>query len=179
MADRLEEYAKEGQIKPATVERMRVLGRESCDAVVDLLVPLKVSENQLRDFLDLREDTAARRGATVADVLTDDEIEAVRRREIGRSDKIKALKACLRRLRYPQLSAALDTIELLKREMELPRSCTLELPENLEGDEVVVTLRASSVAQLRSRVDALQRALGGERLDPGAPRWFALSKGCC
>jgi len=161
----LRERAARGRWRAVTVDRIRDLGEGSSRGVLELLAPLGVNDNQMRDMLDLLEDTAARRRTTVADVIAAPEVAAVRDRELGRSDKIKMLKACLRRLRYPQLTAALDRIAALRSELGLPRGCSIRLPENLEGDEVVLTIRATSVEQLRTRVRGAARACEGSELD--------------
>ncbi len=155
---RLEEYVERQRLRPVTAERLRRLDQGGRSAVLDVAVPLGLNDNQLRDVLDLAEDSAAREGVSVAEVLGDPEAAALRQRRLGRSDKIKALKAWLRRRRYPHLSAALDRIDALRARLGLPAATRLELPENLEGDELVVTLRASSVEDLRARVAQLARA---------------------
>ena len=144
----------------ATTTRCERLDDSSRAALLDLVAPLRLSDNQMRDILDLLEDTAARRGVSVATVLADDEVRALGRRAMARSEKVKALKMCLRRLRYPQLSAAVARIDELRGALGLPRGVTLEVPENLEGDEVVITLRATSVRSLRSRSEQVAACLG-------------------
>lgn len=161
----LDAYAAERRLRDATVVRLRGLGADGCAAVLEVAAPLGMNDNHLRDMLDLVEDIAARRCTDVSAVLRDAAIAAALRGDGGRSDRIRALKACLRRLRYPQLSAALDRIAARRQEMGLPGGVSLDLPENLEGDEVTITVRAASPAQLRSRVASLARALEGDGID--------------
>ena len=166
MTDRsLSDYASRRKWRDATLARVRGLGAESERAVARLIESLRVGDNQMRDLLDLLEDAAARRQVAVAEILADEEVEAVHRRKLGGSDKIKELKACLKRLRYPQLSAALARVEELRGALGLPRGVELQLPENLEGEEVVVTLRAASLVQLRARATALVNACARSELE--------------
>jgi hypothetical protein len=130
-----------------------------------LVVPLALNDNNVRDVLDLLEDIAARRGTAIAEVLESEEIATLRRRDMGRSDRIRELKSCLYRLRYPQLSAALQRIEELRRNLRLPSRVLLELPDNLEGEELTVTLRAGSAKQLRELVAATAKAFERDELE--------------
>ncbi len=167
----LETYAERRHLRSATVERIRGLGEESCRAVLGLAVPLAMNDNNLRDVLDLLEDIAARQGSSVARVLEREDIAALRRRDMGRSDRIREVKSCLRRLRYPQLSEALLRIERLRGDLALPRCVGLELPENLEGDELTVTLKVSSAEQLRETVAAMGRAFERAEVDTIFSLW--------
>ena len=64
-------------------------------------------ENQLRDVLDDLAAIGSRHGrAGSPRSCESDELRAVLGRRLGRNEAIKALKQSLRRLRYPQLSAA-------------------------------------------------------------------------
>lgn len=154
----LASYAAERHLREATVGRLESLTAGDRQAVLGWAVPLGLNDNQLRDVLDLLDDIAARRGCDVAAILADPALEPVRRRDIGRSDRIRELKGRLRRLRYPQLSTALDRIDELRRALQLPSGVRLEIPDDLEGDEVTVKISASSVTQLRSRVAAAARS---------------------
>jgi hypothetical protein len=161
----LDSYAERRNLREATVHRVRGLDEASRAAVLALVVPLALNDNNLRDVLDFLEDIAARRGTAIAAVLESAEIAALRKRDMGRSDRIRELKGCLYRLRYPQLSAALRRIEELRRSLHLPNRVRLELPENLEGDELTVTLRAGSAKQLRELVAATASAFERDEIE--------------
>jgi len=164
-------YAEKRRLRETTVARMRDLGAESCAAVADIAAPLGLNDNQLRDVLDMLEDIAARRRCDVAAVLASSGLSEVLRPDLGRDDRVRALKGHLRRLRYPQLSAAMERIDELRGALQLPRGSRLELPVDLEGDEVVVNVRASSVEQLRSRVAAVGQALARPELETMFALW--------
>jgi hypothetical protein len=89
----------------------------------------------------------------------------VQRRHGARTD--------LRRLRFPQLSAAEQRLADLARALALPRGVRVELPDNLEGEQIGVTLRAGSAAELRAQTDALAAALRGGAID----EMFAVLEG--
>jgi hypothetical protein len=151
-------YARERQLRPDTEGRCLGLALLDASALLDVVVPLRLGDNQLRDVLDAAEAVAARRGGSVAAVFDDPAVRRALGRDLGRADRIKALKGCLRRLRYPQLSAALDRLAQLNVQLGLPRGARLEFPEFLEGDTVTLTVRAASAAELRAVLAAAARA---------------------
>ena len=71
----------------------------------------------------------------------------------------------MRRLRYPQLSAAEGRLKGLVGRLGLPAGATAELPPNLEGDDLTITLRARSAAELRARAAGVVKALNGSEVD--------------
>ncbi len=156
--EEIQAYVRARQLRPSTEQRWLDLAPADAAAVLALAAPLRLGDNQLGDLLDALEDIAARRRATPAAVLQDPAVRQVLGRELGRSDRIKALKGCLRRMRYPQLSAALDRLALLSGQLNLPSGVRLEFPEFLEGDAVTVTVRASSAAELRAKLARLVAA---------------------
>jgi hypothetical protein len=169
----IRDYARDRRLRAATVERW--LGHAPADraAVLAVTRELRLGENQLCDVFDALEDIAVRRDCSIASILDGDVVKAALGRDLGRSDRIKMLKACLRRLRYPQLSAAEDRVAELTRELGLPGGTRLEVPEFLEGDAVTVTLRAKSAADLRAKASRLAEAVA----QPQCEEIFAILEG--
>ena len=135
------------------------------DALLELARELLLGENQLRDVLDDLTAIAARRGSDAASVLRDATVRAVRARGLGRNEAIRALKQALRRLRYPQLSAAEQRLAERVKALRLPAGVQVELPENLEGERIGLILRARSAAELRAQADAVVAALRGATIE--------------
>jgi hypothetical protein len=156
--EQIRAYARERRLRPDTERRLLALAPADAAALLDVVAPLRLGDNQLRDVVDAAESIAARRGASLAAVFADPAVGAVLARDLGRSDRIKALKVCLHQLRYPQLSAALDRLARLSAELGLPRGARLEFPELLEGDSVTLSLRAASAAELRAVLAGAARA---------------------
>jgi len=166
------QYADGRRFSAPTTERW--LRSDARDALLGIAEGLRLGENQLRDLLDAIEDIAARRGCAAGAVLQLEPVSAVLRGKLGRNDQVKALKAALRRLRYPQLTATEERLRQLARRLELPAAARLELPADLEGSEVTLILRAGSAAALcelldaaaaaarRPELDEMFRVLGGE-----------------
>jgi hypothetical protein len=163
--DSVRAYAAGKHFGAATVERWLAHDGAGRDALLALAERLRLGENQFRDVLDTAEDVAARAGSSVAAVLGGADVSAALGADLGRNDAIKAVKQALRRLRFPQLSAAEERLQSLIGGLGLPAGATLEVPPNLEGRELRVTLRGRSAAELRTRAAGLAAALGRPEVD--------------
>jgi hypothetical protein len=82
----------------------------------------------------------------------------LRRRHLGRNDKLKLIKAALQRRRFPQLAAAEDHLAALVRALALPDTVRVTLPEHLEGDEIRVEIVVRDAGALQHAATALLAA---------------------
>lgn len=96
---------------------------------------------------------------SIANVLAAPDTDSILRGALGRNDKIKALKETLRRRRFPHLARAERRAQELITALALPRNVTIQLPQNLEGDRVQLTLSVDSVAALHASAAALLAAV--------------------
>jgi ribonuclease D len=140
------------------LERWLRLSSADGEALLALAQELRLGENQLRDLWDWAEEVAERDGTALRQVLACESIASVRRSSVGRSDKLKRLKAALRRLRLPGLTEVEDRISALVQELHLPANAVCRLPEFLEGDEVRIEITARNPAELRAAAARLQAA---------------------
>jgi len=86
----------------------------------------------------------------VAEVLNDRAVREARARACSRNEAVHAVRAVLRRRRYPQLSAAEERLHALVRALELPPGIRFEFPPNLQGHEIAVVVRAANTEGLRA-----------------------------
>ena len=163
-------YAAARMYSAATTGRWLRLAPDDGDALLQLATELRLGENQLRDLWDWAEEIATRDGLTLSHVLAAAPIAAVRARELGRKDKLKALKAALRRLRFPQLAAVEDRLAELVRTLQLPRNVRITLPEHLEGEQLRIEIAADSASAWRAAAAALLAAAD----TPACAQLFAL-----
>jgi hypothetical protein len=166
-------YAAAKRFAAPAVDRWLALAPADREALLDVAQRLRLGENQFRDVLDDLAAVAARRACALADVAVAPEITALWERALGRNEALKALKIILRRLRYPQLTAAEQRVAEIIRALRLPAGVRLEAAPNLEGDALTATLRGRSPGELRAQVRALASALDGAALD----ELFALLDG--
>jgi hypothetical protein len=151
-------YARARMYNAATTERWVRLDADDGGALLQLATELRLGENQLRDLWEWAEEISERDGVTLHQVLAAAPIAGARARKLGRNDTRKMIKAALRRLRFPQLTAVEDRLASLVRTMELPRAIRITLPEHLEGDQVRIEITASSKAAWLAAAAALLAA---------------------
>jgi hypothetical protein len=170
MTGRVREFAAQRKYGAATLERWLALTDADAAALLGVARPLRLGENQLRGLWEWAQDIARRDGSSVDAVLSGESVTAVLRSGLGRNDKLKRIRAHLRRLRFPQLCAAEERLLDLLRSLDLPRDVSVRLPEFLEGDELHVAIVARDAASLRRAAARLQAAAD----TPACAEIFAL-----
>jgi len=171
--DAIRAYAAARRFGAATLERWLGLTPAARAALLALAERCRLGENQFRDVLDDLVDIAVRRDADPSAVLEDPAIAALWRRGLGRNQAIKALKDVLRGLRHPQRTAIEARLAALARSLRLPAGAQLTWPPGLEGEQLTLTLRAGSVAELRAQAAAVAAVAGDAAVD----EMFALLEG--
>lgn len=134
-------------------------------ALLGVAERLRLGENQVRDLLDTFEAIAVRRGCSFTEILDDESIRCVLAEGRGRNETLSGLKRALRRLKFPQLSATEVRLQGLIKGVRLPSGVAMILPENLEGEELVVSIRGRSAEELRRRIDEAARLFQGAAID--------------
>jgi hypothetical protein len=115
----------------------------------------------LARYPEWAEEIAQRDHMSLAQVLAREAVAAPQRsRSLGRNDKLRLIKAALRRLRFPQLAATEERLATLVRELDLPRNIRVTFSEFLEGDEIRIEIVADSAASLKAAADRLRAAAG-------------------
>jgi hypothetical protein len=94
----------------------------------------------------------------VHQVLAAQPIAEARTRGLGRNDTLKAIKAALRRVRFPHLASVEEQLAGLVRDLGLPRNVRVMLPDFLEGDQVRIEIVAQSTAAWRAAAASLLAA---------------------
>jgi len=128
-------------------------------ALLEIAAALALGSNQLAELTEWLEDIASRDGLAPAVVLGGPEIRGILAAPLGRSDKLKRVKARVRALRYPRLAALERSLDDDIRALDLGAGVTVRFPPGLEGDEVIVEMRARRPDALREAVGRLARAV--------------------
>jgi hypothetical protein len=145
----LRTFAAARNYPAATVDRWLELLDTDAAALLELATEIRPTANQLRDLWDWAEEIAERDGLRLAQVLAADAIGAARRRNVSRNDTLKLVKAALRQLRFPRLTEIEGHLRSLVRELGLPRTVNVRLPEFLEGDQLRIEITADNPQALR------------------------------
>jgi len=163
--DAVRAYGRGRRFSDATMQRWLRHAAPDREAMLQLAERLRLGENQFRDLLDVLEDIASRQESAIATVIGTEPVAAVLARGLGRNETLRALRHALRRRRYPQLVQAETAMADLARRLRLPAWTRVEWPENLEGDELSVTIRAGSATELRARLGEVAAALARPEVD--------------
>jgi hypothetical protein len=153
------QYATAKGFHPQTIERWLSLPADDVGALARLAIPLKISENHLRDLMDWLEEIALRDGQSMGAILSSKAIEdcATDPRR-GRADRLKGVKEQIRRLRFPRLAATEDALQLKIKELKLQPEIRLTLPPGLEGGRLRIELSAASHDDLKKLAAKLHQA---------------------
>jgi len=168
--DAVRAYGAVRQIDAGLIDRW--LGWESPDAaaLLDVAAAIRLGSNHLGDVMTWLEEIAAREGVAPADVLRAPGVRGVLRTRLGRSDKLKRVKAFLRGRRFPRLVAAERALDAAIRDLGLGAGVTVRFPPGLDGDELTIEVRARRPDGLRAATTRLHAAVR----DGGFDRVFAL-----
>lgn len=167
--DSVAAYARQKRFSAATLARWQAWPAEDQAALLSLVCDLRCGENQVKDLLDWLTDIALRDACGVAEVLARPAIHVARAGSASRNDRLKAVKAALRRLRFPRLVRLEDQAHRAVRALDLGRSVQVSFPPNFEGDELTISLTVRSVDDLRAQCARLNDRLA----DGGFARLFA------
>ncbi len=142
-------------------------------ALLDIARELRLRTGQLVTALDTLEEIAVREHVSVAAVLDRPEIRRIASGSGSAPSRASALLEALRTLRYPLLRKMQERLRSDVSTLKLPRGISIDLPKELASDELTVSLRVRSAAELAHLLDALDRSrpgltriiemLGGER----------------
>jgi hypothetical protein len=163
-------YAQDKRLSPRTLARWKAWGEEDQAALLVVVQELQLGENHLRDLLDWLEEITTRDGGAVRELLTRATISHPLRSTLSRNDKLKAVKAALRSIRYPRLSRLEDDLRAAVKALDLGNRIQVSFPPALEGEEITVELKARNLQELTDNLRRLQR-----RVEDGSwQRLFAL-----
>jgi hypothetical protein len=160
-ADGVRSYAATRRLGARLVTRWLGWPPPDAAALLDVAEGLGLGANQIGDFMTWLEEIGARDGTSPGEVLGTPEVRGLLRAPLGRGDKLKRLKALVRARRFPRLAAAERALEAAVRDLALGDGVAVRFPPGLDGDEVIVELRARGVDELRSASARLQAAVNG------------------
>ena len=111
-----------------------------------LITSLRPSANSLRDVIGIVREISGRDKLSFAEVLSESEIATLLTpgSQLGRKEIKRRLDELLRRRRYPESTRIEQQLELKVKAIAKDVGLRLQLPEDLEGDAVTVTLSLSS-----------------------------------
>ena len=153
--------AVERRIADSHLARWLAMDLASRAAFLDVARLLRLRTGQLVAALDTLEEIAVREHVTVTAILDRPEIRRIAGGSGSAPSRASKLLEALRTLRYPLLKQMQEQLRSEVSSLKLPRGISIDLPKELGSDELTVSLRVRSAAELTHLLDALDRSRPG------------------
>jgi hypothetical protein len=157
----IRELAAARRLPESHLARWLKLDAASRAAFLEIAGTLRLRTGQIVTALDTLDEIAVRERMTVAAILERPEIRRVAYGPAATPAHASALLEVLRALRYPRLKQMHEQLRSEIAALKLPRGVSIDLPKDLGSDEVTVSLRVKSAAELTRLVEALDRSRAG------------------
>ena len=158
---RIRELAAERRIPQSHVDQWLAMDLPSRAAMLDVALTLRLRTGQLVKALDTLDEIAVRERVTVAAILDRPEVRRIVNGSGSAPSRASALLEALRTLRYPLLKKIQEQLRSEISALKLPRGISIDLPRELGSDELTVSLRVRSAAELAHLLEALDRSRPG------------------
>jgi hypothetical protein len=154
---RIRTLAGERRLSASHLERWLAMDPPSRAALLDIARALRLRTGQLVTALDTLDEIAVREHVSVAAVLDRPEIRRIANAAGSAPSRASALLEALRTFRYPLLKKMQEQLHSEVSALKLPRGISIDLPKDLGSDEVTVSLRVRSAAELANLLGALDQ----------------------
>ena len=157
----IRELAAERRVPSSHLDRWLDMDPKSRAAMLDIALALRLRTGQLVTALEMVEEISVRDHITVAAILDQPEIRRIANGSDSAPSRARALLEAVRTLRYPLLKKMQEQLRSEVSALKLPRGISIDLPKDLGSDELTVSLRVRSGAELAHLLDALDRSRSG------------------
>ena len=159
--DQIRTLAAERRLPASHLARWLAMDPSSRAATLELARTLRLRTGQLVTVLDTLDEINVRDHVTIASVLDRPEIRRIANGTGSNPSRASALLEALRTLRYPLLKKMQEQLRSEVSALKLPRGISIDLPQELGSDELTVSLRVRSGADLAHLLDVLDRSRPG------------------
>jgi hypothetical protein len=166
-------FAAERRLPQSHLARWLAMDTPSRAAMLDIARALRLRTGQLVTTLEMLEEITVRERVTIASVLDRSEIRRIADGTGSTPSRASALLEALRTLRYPRLKKMQEQLRSEVSALKLPRGISIDLPQELGSDELTVSIRVRSAAELAHLLDELERS------QPGLTRIIEMLGGKC
>jgi hypothetical protein len=153
--------ADERRLPASHLARWLAMDPPSRAAMLDLARTLRLRTGQLVTALDTLDEITVREHVTIASVLARPEIRRIANGSGSSPSRASALLEALRTVRYPLLKKMQEQLRSEVSALKLPRGISIDLPQELGSDELTVSLRVRTGADLANLLEALDRRRTG------------------
>jgi hypothetical protein len=161
----IRDLAAERRLPPSHLKHWLAMDSPSRAAFFDIARALRLRTGQLVTALDTLDEIAVRDHVTIAAILDRPELRRIAKAPGSAPSRATAMLQALRTLRYPRLRKMQEQLRAEVSALKLPRSISLDLPTDLGSDELTVSLRVRSAAELAQLLEVLgQKQTGLTRI---------------
>jgi hypothetical protein len=153
--------AAERRLPSSHLARWLAMDPPSRAAMLDISRTLRLRTGQLVTALDTLDEISVREHVTIASILDRSEIRRIANGTGSTPSRASALVEALRTLRYPLLKRMQEQLRSEVSALKLPRGISIDLPQELGSDELTVSLRVRSGADLAHLLQALDKRRTG------------------
>ena len=154
-----------GTLSLAMADRLSQMAEEDALEAYTLFCDIHAGLNVQREILDNAEESALREGIKMVDILRSKNIMGIRSSEaLDRSGKTGLIRRLLKARRYPALTETEERFENRTGALGLPGEMKLVPPAGFEGQDYILSLKFSSIEQLRKQKNAIERMLNDDVL---------------
>jgi hypothetical protein len=158
---KIRDLAAERRVPSSHLDKWLAMDPQSRAAMLDTALALRLRTGQLVTALDTLDEIAVREHVTVAAILDRVEIRRIASSAGSAPTRASALLEALRTLRYPLLKKMQEELRSEISGLKLPRGISIDLPKDLGSDELTVSLRVRSAADLAHLLEAIDQRRPG------------------
>jgi len=124
-------------------------------ALLDIAERLNLRTGQLAAAIDLLDEIEIREGVSPSQTLARDEIRRACNGAGSTPWRAAAFIEALRKIRFPQLQAAMDRLTSEIAALKLPAGVSVVLPKDLGSDELTIRISARTPSEMENALDAV------------------------
>ena len=149
--DVLETFIEERQVDEKLRAKLFELAPEERGSVENLISQLSPSANTLREYLRLGEEIAIREERSLDAVLGSLEISQLLEYPSSKKERQKLIRQALEQQRFPKVHKLRSELESCQKEILADLGLRIELPRDLEGDTLSVTISAKNARDFEAQ----------------------------
>jgi ParB family transcriptional regulator, chromosome partitioning protein len=133
------------------------LPKESMLPIIEIFEVLKPTLNQQKEILSMIKEISKIRNCSIEHIINEKNIlNAIGHPDFARAQKIKDLRACLYKMRFPNISSYYDQFNALIHELKLPNKVKFIPPENFEDVGYSISFCFDSLQEFEAYVRAFK-----------------------
>ena len=161
----LQGYLLKNTLSLTTALELGTLEEQAGTALADLFDELNTSLNKQKEIINLIREIALIEGSSMLEVLQESELnKIINNKNFDRTQKTAAIRSCLKKKRFPAITACEENFKKIVTELKLGEGIKLVPPKNFEGQDYKLTIAFKSYSELEKRQVTLNRIAGGEKI---------------